>query len=106
MNVKNDWSREIRIRITKAKRAAFALSKFLKSKCFSKKTKARLYTMIIRPALTCGCKAWTITSNTGRRLRTFENRIWKPICGPVYENRTLLWKIKANYDYRNSWDWH
>jgi len=30
LSVKNDWSREIGIRITKADRAAFALSKFLK----------------------------------------------------------------------------
>lgn len=32
LSVKNDWSREIGMRITKAERAAFALSKFLKSK--------------------------------------------------------------------------
>jgi len=49
LSVKNDWSREIGIRITKAEKAAFALSKFLKSKLFLKKTKTRLYTAIIRP---------------------------------------------------------
>jgi hypothetical protein len=52
LNVKNDWSREIGIRITKAERAAFALSKFLKSKLFLKKTKTMWYTAIIRPTLT------------------------------------------------------
>jgi len=50
--VKNDWSREIGIRITKAERAALALSKLLKSKLFSKKTNAKLYTAIIRLTLT------------------------------------------------------
>jgi hypothetical protein len=56
LNIKNDWSREIRIRITKAEKAAFALSKFLKSKLFSKKTKTGLYTAIIKPTLTYGCE--------------------------------------------------
>lgn len=96
LSIKNDWSREIGIRITKAERAAFALSKFLKSKLFSKKTKARLYIAIIRPTLTYGCETWRTTSNTERRLRTFENKIWRIICGPVYDNRTGVWRRKFN----------
>jgi hypothetical protein len=68
LSVKNYWSREIGIRIAKAERASFALSKFLKSKCFSKKTKTRLYTAIIRPTLTYGCEIWTTISTTERRL--------------------------------------
>jgi len=59
----------------KGRIAAFALNKFFKSKLFSKKTKTRLYAAIIRPTLTYGCEAWTTTSTTERRLRTFENRI-------------------------------
>jgi hypothetical protein len=35
-NTKNDWFHEIGTRITKAKRALFALLKFFKSKLFSK----------------------------------------------------------------------
>jgi hypothetical protein len=42
LNIKNDWSKEIGIRITKVERAAFALSQFLKSKLFSKKTKDKV----------------------------------------------------------------
>jgi len=75
LSVKNNWLREIGIRITKDERTAFALNKFLKSKLFSKKTKARLYTAIIRPTLTYGCETWTTTNNTERRLRSFENKI-------------------------------
>jgi len=43
-----------------------------------------LYTAIIRPTLTYGCEAWTTTSNTEKKLRTFENKIWRVICGPMY----------------------
>ncbi|KAL4126110.1 hypothetical protein QTP88_010339 [Uroleucon formosanum] len=96
-NVKNnDWAREIGVRLVKAERAAFALNKFLQSKVFSKKTKARLYTAIIRPILTYGCEAWTTTSNTERKLRTFENKIWRVICGPVYDNEKGTWRRKYN----------
>ena len=101
LSVRNDWSREIGIRITKAERAAFALNKFLKSKLFSKKTKIRLYTTIIRPTLTYGCEAWTTTSNTERRLRTFENKIWRIICGPVYDNRAGAWRRKFNRELQD-----
>jgi len=90
----NDWTREIGVRIVKAERTAFALNKFLKSKVFSKKTKARLCTAIIRPTLTYGCEAWTTTSNTERKLRTSENKIWRVICGPVYDNEKGTWRRK------------
>ncbi|KAE9525796.1 hypothetical protein AGLY_014022 [Aphis glycines] len=92
----NDWARGIGVRIVKAERAAFALNKFLKSKVFSKKTKERLYTAIIRPTLTYGCEAWTTTSNTERKLRTFENKIWWVICGPLYDNEKGTWRRKYN----------
>lgn len=43
LSVKNDWLREIGIKIAKAERASFALSKFLNSYCLKKKkTKTRL----------------------------------------------------------------
>jgi len=92
----NDWAREIGVRIIKAERAAFALNKFLKLKVFSKKTKARIYTAIIRLTLTYGCKAWTTTINMERKLRTFENKTWRVICGPVYDNEKGKRRRKYN----------
>ncbi|KAL4089314.1 hypothetical protein QTP88_024368 [Uroleucon formosanum] len=65
---KNDWSREISARIAKAERAFFALSKFFKSKALV----------------------------TKRRLRTFENKIWRKICGPVRDAGTNDWRRKFN----------
>ena len=96
MSKNNDWASEIGVRLVKAERAAFALNKFLKSKVFSKKTKARLYTAIIRPILTYGCEVWTTTNNTERKLRTFENKIWRVICGPVYDGERGTWRRKYN----------
>jgi hypothetical protein len=100
LSIKNYWSREIGIRISKAERAAFALSKFLKSKVFSKKN-TRFYMAIIYPTLTYGCETWTTTSNTERKLRTFENKIWRIICDPVYDNRTGAWRKKFNRELQD-----
>lgn len=40
LSTKNNWAWEIGLKIVKAERASFAISKFLKSKVFSKKIKA------------------------------------------------------------------
>jgi hypothetical protein len=68
---------------------------------FSKKTKTRLYTAIIRPKLTYGYEAWTTTSTTERRLRIFENRIWRTICGPTYDNVNDIWRRKYNKELQD-----
>jgi hypothetical protein len=100
LSTKNDWSHEIGSRITKAERAFFTLLKFFKSKLFSKRTKTRLYTSIIRPILTYECEVWTTTSVTQRRLRTFENKIWRRICGPIKDPRIGQWRRKFNQELK------
>jgi HSP90 family molecular chaperone len=99
-NTKNDWTNEIGTRITKAERAFFALLKFFKSKLFSKRTKIRLKTSIIRQILTYGCEVWTTTNIIERRLKTFENKIWRKICGPVRDTRTGQWRRKYNQELK------
>lgn len=96
INTKNDWSQEIGVRIIKAGKASFALFKFFKNKMLSKKTKVRLYTVIVRAILTYGCEAWTTTSVTERRLTTFENKIWRMICEPKLDENTGMWRRKFN----------
>ena len=72
------------------------MTTFFRSKCLSRKTKVRLYTAIVRPTLTYGCEAWTTTKQTERRLRTFENKIWRRICGPIYDESTGSWRRRYN----------
>ncbi|XP_025425552.1 uncharacterized protein LOC112694330 [Sipha flava] len=47
------------------------------------------------------CEAWTTTSTTERRLRTFENRIWRTICGPIYDSVNLTWRRKYNKELQD-----
>jgi len=38
---------------------------------------------------------------TVRRLRTFENKIWRMICGPVRDTRTNEWRRKFNEEVQD-----
>jgi hypothetical protein len=55
-----------------------------------------LYTAIVRPTLTYGCEAWTKTKQTEKRLRTFENKIWRRICDSIYDESTGSWRKRYN----------
>jgi len=57
LSTRNDWSKEINIRINKAEKTFYALTKFLHSKMLSRRSKTRLYVIIIRATLTYECKA-------------------------------------------------
>lgn len=96
LSTKNDWSKEIDIRLNKAEKTFYALSKFFNTKMLSRRTKIRIYVAIIRPTLTYGCEAWTTTTTTERKLRTFENRVWRKICGPVLDAHTGEWRRRYN----------
>ncbi|KAF0770861.1 Reverse transcriptase domain-containing protein [Aphis craccivora] len=74
----------------------YALLKFLNSKTLSRRSKMRLYVSVIRPTLTYGCEAWTTTVTTEKRLRTFENRIWRKICGTVFDTNVGCWRRRFN----------
>ncbi|KAL4113770.1 hypothetical protein QTP88_017351 [Uroleucon formosanum] len=41
-------------------------------------------------------KKFVIINVTKRRLRTFENKIWRKICGPVRDAGTNVWRRKFN----------
>lgn len=95
LSTKNDWSREISVKVAKAERASFALFKFL-----SKKTKSRLYTAIIRLILTYGCEVWTTTNVIVRRIISFKNKVWRMICGPVYDTKTIERRRNFNKEFQ------
>lgn len=47
-----------------------------------RKTKVRLYVVIIRPTLMYRSEAWMTTKKTERNLKTFENIVWRKYVGP------------------------
>lgn len=95
LHTKNDWLKEINIRMDKAEKTFYALSKFFNAK-MSRRTKSRLYVAIIRPVLVYWCEAWTTITTTERKLRTFENRVWRKICEPILDTHTGVWRRRYN----------
>jgi hypothetical protein len=56
-----------------------------------------MYKSLIRPVVTYGCEAWTLTNQYEQHLRIFERRILKKIFGPV-QNEDGSWRIRMNYE--------
>jgi hypothetical protein len=57
----------------------------LSSRLISKNLKIKIYKTVILPVVLYGCETWPLTLGEGRRLRVFENRVWRKIFGPKRE---------------------
>jgi len=55
----------------------------MKSRALNRSSKLKLYKSLLRPIVTYGCEAWTLTNRDEQYLRTFECRILRKIFGPV-----------------------
>jgi hypothetical protein len=53
-----------------------------------------LYTILIRPVVSYGAKAWTLTKKAEQALLIFGRKIFRIIYGPKYENGE--WKSRKN----------
>ena len=54
----------------------------LSSSLLSTNLKIKNYRNIILPVVLHGCETWSLTLTEERRLRVFENRVLRRICGP------------------------
>jgi hypothetical protein len=50
-----------------------------------KKLKIKIYKTVILPVVLYGCETWSLTLGEEHRLRVFENRVLRRICGPKRE---------------------
>ena len=91
---KNNISHEIRRRIVLGNRAFYANSKILKSRLIDRTTKVKVYETLIRPVVTYGCEAWTLSASDTNALRVFERKVMRRIYGPV--NDDGMWRIRHN----------
>ena len=96
----NNINKEISERIGAGNRCAFALNKILKSRNISRRTKIRIYNLIIRPTVLYGCENWTLTKERIRKLEVFENGILRKIMGPIYNAENNQWERRHNEDLR------
>jgi hypothetical protein len=69
----------------------------VKSRALNRSSKLKMYKSLIRPVVTYGCEAWTVTIRDEQQFRIFERRILRKIFGPM-QNENGSWRIRMNYE--------
>jgi hypothetical protein len=62
----------------------------------SKNLKIKIYRTIILSIVLYGCETWSLTLREKRRLRVFENRVFRRIFGPMKNEGTGDWRKLHN----------
>jgi len=52
-----------------------------------------MYKTLVRPAVTYVCETWVLKENTKTKLRVFERKVLRRICGPT-KGKDGRWLIK------------
>ena len=65
------WENEIQRRILAGDRAYFAATSLFRGRLLSRATEIVLYKTLIRPAVTCGAEAWTLTEKEEQTVLIF-----------------------------------
>ena len=95
MNGNNSIEEEIKERISLGNNAYYANKDQFKSKLLTKKSKLRMYQVLVRPVVTYACETWMLNKNTKLKLQVFERKVLRGIYGPTKENDGT-WRIKSN----------
>jgi hypothetical protein len=61
-----------------------------------KNLKIKICKTIILPVVLYGCETWSLTLREEHRLKVFENRVLRRICGPKRDEVTGEWKKLHN----------
>jgi len=67
-------SREVTVRIQKARGIFSKLRKVWLSKSLRKDTKIRIFNACVKSVLLYGCETWLVTNEIQRKIQTFVNR--------------------------------
>jgi hypothetical protein len=75
-----------------------SISKLLKSKLLSRKSKTLLYINYPRPVITYACETWSSTKGDDNRLTIFERKVLRNIFGPIYNTKLGIFERRKNGD--------
>jgi len=62
LNQTNSTSSEIQARILSGNHCYYANGKLMKSRALNRGSKLKIYKSLVRPIVTYGCEAWTLTN--------------------------------------------
>jgi hypothetical protein len=91
----------IKCRLNSGKACYHSVQSLLSSLLFPRNVKVKIYKTIILPVVVCGCETWSLTIRKGHRLRVFENRVLRRICGPKRDEVTGDWRKLENGELHN-----
>ena len=90
----NSVGKEIERRILAGNRTYFAVTSLFRIRLSSRANEIILYKTLIRPVVTYGAEAWTLTKKEEQAVLIFERKVFRRIYGPKYENGE--WKSRTN----------
>ena len=96
----NSVGKKIQRRNLASNRTYFAAICLFRSQRLSRASKLMLYKALIRPVVSYGAEAWTLTKKKEQALVIFERKIFRKICGPKYENGE--WKSQTNRELKET----
>jgi hypothetical protein len=67
-------------------------AEFLSNSLLAKNINSKTYRSIIFLVVLCGCETWSLTQREERRLRMFENRVLRRICGFDWDGVKEEWR--------------
>jgi len=73
-----------------------SVQNLLSSMLLSKNLKIKIYRTTILPVVLYGCETWSLTLREERKLRVFENMVFRRIFGPRREEMTGKWRRLHN----------
>ena len=76
INHANSIGSEIQARILSGNRRHYAYGKLMKSRSLKRNSNFKIHKGLIRPVVTCGCEAWTLTDRDEQYLGIFESRMY------------------------------
>ena len=68
----------------------------LSSRLLSKNLKIKIYRNIILPFVSYGCETWSLILREERRLRVFDERVFRRILGPKRDEVIREWRKLHN----------
>jgi hypothetical protein len=93
---KNCMQEDIKSRLNSGNACYHSIQRLLYSRLLSRNVKVKIYKSIILPFVLHGYETWSLTLREEHRLRVFENRALRRICGPKRDEVTGEWRKLHN----------
>ena len=94
---------EIKSRVKSGNACYHSVQNILSSSLLTKNLKIKIYRTIILSVVVYGCETWSLTLREERRLRVFENRVLRGICGPKRDEVTGEWRTLHNEELNDQY---